>query len=122
MKEVELEKRSIGLNFTDKEECELMVWSPESDSVHLLLNDKKIKLDKDDSGYWSLQTDQLRPGTLYKIVLNGENEFPDPASLSQPEGVHAASMAVDLKKFKWTDHQWKNHQPEDYILYELHTG
>jgi maltooligosyltrehalose trehalohydrolase len=122
MKEVDLLKRNIGLNFNDNGECELVVWSPESDSVHLHVNDKKIKLNKNDLGYWCLKSNEVKPGTRYKIVLNDEKEFPDPASLSQPDGVHGASMAVDLKKFKWTDHKWKNHKLEDYILYELHTG
>ncbi|MGZ5192118.1 MAG: malto-oligosyltrehalose trehalohydrolase, partial [Flavisolibacter sp.] len=122
MKEVDLQKRNIGLNFNDKGECELGVWSPESNNVHLSVNDEKIKLNKNDLGYWSMKTNLVKPGARYKILLNNENEFPDPASLSQPEGVHAASMAIDLKKFNWTDHQWQNHKPEDYIFYELHTG
>lgn len=122
MKEVDLQQRNVGLNFNDKGQCQLSVWSPESASVHLLVNNTKFRLDKNEFGYWTLQTNQVKPGSQYKIVLNDASEFPDPASLSQPEGVHNASMAVDLKKFNWTDQHWKNHQQEDYILYELHTG
>ena len=33
--------------------------------------------------------------------------FPDPASLSQPEGVHGPSEAFDLHSFEWEDKSWK---------------
>jgi maltooligosyltrehalose trehalohydrolase len=49
-------------------------------------------------------------------------DLPDPCSLSQPDGVHGPSRALDLKDFSWTDEHWKNHPLEAYILYELHTG
>jgi maltooligosyltrehalose trehalohydrolase len=122
MKEVDVLKRNIGLNFNEAGECEAVVWNPEADTVHLLVNDKKLPLEKNILGYWSLHTDQIKPADKYKLVLNEKHEYPDPASLSQPEGVHGPSMVVDLKKFQWTDHNWKNHSLEEYILYELHTG
>src|SRR5690606_3439547 len=43
-------------------------------------------------------------------------------SLSQPEGVHGCSMAIDTGNFNWNDEAWKNHALKDYIIYELHTG
>ena len=54
--------------------------------------------------------------------MKGKQEFPDPTSLSQPEGVHGPSQAIDLREFEWSDDNWKNIPLEEYILYELHTG
>ncbi|HEY0898647.1 MAG TPA: malto-oligosyltrehalose trehalohydrolase, partial [Sphingobacteriaceae bacterium] len=60
-------------------------------------------------------------GDQYQFLLDGELR-PDPASLSQPEGVHGPSQAVDLQAFHWADDTWNNIDQENYILYELHTG
>ncbi|WP_229364499.1 malto-oligosyltrehalose trehalohydrolase [Fibrella aestuarina] len=48
--------------------------------------------------------------------------LPDPASLSQPEGVHGLSRAVDTGTFPWEDTGWVNPPLAQYLLYELHTG
>ncbi|HEX8356695.1 MAG TPA: malto-oligosyltrehalose trehalohydrolase, partial [Segetibacter sp.] len=64
----------------------------------------------------------IQPGDLYKIILDGEKELPDPASQSQPEGVHGPSLAVQHHNFKWSDNDWKNLPLEEYVLYELHAG
>ena len=59
---------------------------------------------------------------MYEFLVDGDKEYPDPASLSQPGGVHGASKAIDVTEFPWTDRDWKNIPLENYILYELHTG
>ncbi|HEX4595343.1 MAG TPA: malto-oligosyltrehalose trehalohydrolase [Bryobacteraceae bacterium] len=62
------------------------------------------------------------PGDLYKFVLNGELERPDPVSRSQPQGVHGPSEIVDPRAFVWSDHSWRGIPLRDSIFYELHTG
>ena len=111
-------QRTIGVNFDAQGKAEILVWSPLAEQValHLLNNNEKIPLQKEGYGYWNLQTDKVKPGDRYKFILNGENEYPDPASLSQPEGVHGASVAMDVKSFAWTDGRWKNIPLQDYIL------
>ncbi len=47
---------------------------------------------------------------------------PDPASRFQPDGVHAASQAVDPATFHWTDQAWKGVALRDTVVYELHVG
>ena len=39
--------------------------------------------------------------------LDGGGPFPDPASRSQPEGVHGPSEIVDPRRFAWTDAGWR---------------
>jgi maltooligosyltrehalose trehalohydrolase len=115
--------RTIGVNFNEQGRAEIRVWAPLSEKVGLALRESKttLPLNKEPYGYWRLQTDALHEGDRYKFVVDG-TEYPDPASISQPDGVHGASQAVNIKPFAWTDKQWNNLPLEEYILYELHTG
>lgn len=121
--EINLKKRTIGVNF-NAETAEIKLWAPLAKSAELLLTatNKKYPLKEASYGFWELETDILKPGDLYKFILDGDKELPDPASLSQPESVHGPSQAVDLESFVWTDENWQNHPLENYIFYELHTG
>ena len=123
MTRIDLDKRSVGVNFNSHGEAEIQLWSPFAKTAELLIDDsKKLPLDKQEFGYWSLTTDEIKPGTRYKFILDESRVFPDPASLFQPEGVHGPSEAVDLKAFDWTDQYWSNISLHDYLIYELHTG
>ena len=121
--ELKVEERTHGITFNEKGEAEIGVWAPLQKSVAIsLANNSKLPLIKDEWGYWKASTNKIKPGDLYKVVLDDDKELPDPASLSQPEGVHGHSQAIDLKDFKWTDNQWNNLPLHEYIFYELHTG
>src|SRR5881398_2149592 len=104
---MDVRKEKPGVNFKEGRE-EVIVWSPESRSVELCCHDKKFPLQKNELGYWSLHTNEIKSGDKYTFLLNGEKEFPDPASLSQSEGVHGPSRAFDAAQFKWKDEGWKN--------------
>jgi maltooligosyltrehalose trehalohydrolase len=64
----------------------------------------------------------VRPGDRYRLILNNERERPDPASRSQPEGVHGPSAVVAPDAFDWADHEWRGIDLKQYIIYELHVG
>lgn len=117
-----IHQRTIGVNFTEKGNATVTVWAPKAEQVAIVFSGKKLELQKQELGYWQLQTTEIAPGTKYKFVLNGNTELPDPASLSEPEGVHGSSQAIDITHFAWTDQQWKNIPLHQYIFYELHTG
>jgi len=118
---VNINRRNIGVNFIDTGEAEIVIWSPLAKSVDVFVNEKKISL-SNNFGHWKAVTRDILPGTKYSISVDGQKSLPDPASLSQPDGVHGASAAVDLNKFRWTDTSWRNIPQRDYIIYELHTG
>ena len=58
----------------------------------------------------------------YLYCLDGKIDRPDPASKSQPEGVHRASEVIDDRGFRWGDANWRGLALEDYIIYEIHVG
>ncbi|CAM4125467.1 maltooligosyl trehalose hydrolase [Pedobacter westerhofensis] len=115
-------KRKIGVNFNDAGLAEIRFWSPEAETVELKTEAVTVALEKKELGYWELSGAGIYPGNTYQFLINGETLIPDPASLSQPQGVHGPSEAVDLSAFSWTDQDWKNPELGDYIFYELHTG
>lgn len=127
MGKVDIGKRSLGVNFIQGGQAEVVVWAPTVDYASLIIQGKEeIPLHKGDLGYWKTATDKIKPGDLYKVRLNNKKEVPDPASLSQPEGVHGYSQAIDLNNISVgkgkEENMWKNIPQEAYIIYELHVG
>jgi maltooligosyltrehalose trehalohydrolase len=119
-----INRRSIGVNFTANNEAEILLWAPMANKacIRLLDSNRMLALKKQEFGYWHLHTTQLQPGELYSFVLDEKLELPDPASLAQPGGVHGPSQAVNLNEFQWTDQAWINPPLEEYIFYEVHIG
>jgi maltooligosyltrehalose trehalohydrolase len=90
--------------------------------VHILFPDERIiPLQNDHEEYFAALVHDIQPGARYKYRLNGEAEFPDPASRFQPEGVHGPSEVRDIS-FEWTDSCWFGIPLKDYIFYEIHVG
>ena len=120
---IDVSRRTIGVNFTANGVADVVVWAPEVNDVSIKIEcgNKLIYLEKNIPGFWQTKTHELKPGDRYQFLING-NEYPDPASLSQPDGVHKASQATNLKDFQWGDTNWNNKPLEEYIIYELHTG
>ena len=104
-----------------EDQADVNIWAPLADNVSLVVDSKEIPLYREEEGYWSARGAQLHAGDRYMIRIDGK-EYPDPASLSQPDGVHAASEIIDLEDFQWTDSHWNNLPLQDYIIYELHVG
>jgi maltooligosyltrehalose trehalohydrolase len=61
-------------------------------------------------------------GSRYTFRVDGDREFPDPASQYQPDGVHEASEVVDHTKFEWSDRDFVPPPLNQYVVYELHVG
>lgn len=104
---------------------EFTVWAPEVENVEIDIispHKNSISLVKDELGYWSTEVADVKPGTLYFYNLNKDKQFPDPASQSQPQGVHGPSQVIDHQSFAWSDQSWKGLPLRSMILYELHTG
>ena len=112
------------------------VWAPERKSVEIVVGTAYVgsgfsrtgtetrPLTRDERGYWSGRFEGVLPGARYKYRLDRDDRsvFPDPASRSQPDGVHGPSMVVDPSRFAWTDQAWAPPSLRDLSLYELHVG
>lgn len=96
------------------------VWAPFAKKVEVLTPEAH-EMQREDRGYYSLFVNGIKDRDLYKFRLNDQQEFPDPASRFQPEGVHGPSQVLD-PEFPWTDQKWKGLPLEELVIYEFHVG
>ncbi|NEM98559.1 malto-oligosyltrehalose trehalohydrolase [Pontibacter burrus] len=116
--------REIGAHYVPETGTTFTVWAPEAEQVDVVVHGEKkqtIAMQREAFGYWVGLFEDAKPGTRYSFKLNNEKELPDPASMSQPDGVHDSSEVID-PNYSWTDQNWKNLPLEEYIVYELHVG
>jgi maltooligosyltrehalose trehalohydrolase len=117
-----LNRKTLGVTLADGK-AQILVWAPDAGVVDLVAGDElSIALEKQQRGYWYGESDMLKAGSRYKFRLDADKQLPDPASVSQPEGVHGPSEVIDIQSFSWTDTNWSNLPLDKYIIYELHTG
>jgi maltooligosyltrehalose trehalohydrolase len=79
-------------------------------------------MESEERGYFRLVRPAVPEGQRYAYRLDGGPERPDPASLWQPDGVHAPSAVFRPGDFRWSDAGWKGLPREDLVFYELHVG
>jgi maltooligosyltrehalose trehalohydrolase len=100
------------------------VWAPEAERVDVHMVEPRERLhplSPTARGYHEGIVEDVPPGTLYRYRLDQKEAWPDPASRSQPQGVHGPSEVTD-REFDWSDQAWHGVPLKDFILYELHTG
>jgi maltooligosyltrehalose trehalohydrolase len=65
-------------------------------------------------------------GWQYQFVVQTASaqrlSVPDPASRSNPLGVHGPSVVVDPHAYSWRSKDWRGRAWADAVLYELHIG
>ncbi len=103
------------------------VWAPGRRLVELLLERhgapaRGFVLTPGANGVFEHAIPGARAGDRYRFLLDDEGPFPDPASRSQPDGVHGSSEIVDPAAFRWTDEHWTAPPPSALSIYELHVG
>ncbi len=104
------------------------VWSPDRQSVQVVLVQETQPvavhpLQREEGGYFSDLLPDVRPGQRYFLrVDNDPQDYPDPASNYQPQGVHGPSEVVDHRQFNWTDNAWTGATLRGQVIYEMHVG
>jgi maltooligosyltrehalose trehalohydrolase len=102
------------------------VWAPGSDAVDAVIYGPAAEsvhaLEPEGDGHFSATVPGVTAGARYRYRLDGGSVYPDPASRSQPDGVHGPSEIVDPEAFAWTDQGWSGIALEDLVVYELHVG
>ena len=111
----------IGAEFSP-ERTSFRVWAPSHRRVAIAMADGDHPLSADRDGYFAGSIDGVAPGTTYRIRLDDEPPYPDPASRAQPEGPLGPSQIIDADAFGWTDATWPGVTIEGQVLYEFHVG
>ncbi|MEN6627261.1 MAG: malto-oligosyltrehalose trehalohydrolase [Candidatus Sumerlaeia bacterium] len=104
--------------------CRFTVWAPGAHTVDVHLvspDDRTVAMQPAGDGYFHADAAEVPVGALYYYRLDGGEDRPDPASRSQPRGVHGPSEVIN-QAFPWTDAGWAGPALKDYVIYELHVG
>ncbi|GAA1289584.1 malto-oligosyltrehalose trehalohydrolase [Saccharothrix xinjiangensis] len=96
------------------------VWAPAHERVLVRVDGRDHDMVAGRDGWWHADVPR-EAGADYAFVLDGD-ALPDPRSLWQPNGVHAASRVYDHSAFRWTDSAWTGRGLPGAVIYELHIG
>ena len=116
----------FGAELTPAGHVRFRLWAPAAAGVELVLCEERaarpLPMAATGGGFFELRTAQARPGSLYRFRIDGALEVADPASRSNPQGVHGPSAVVDPGQFLWQDGDWRAPPWPTTVLYELHVG
>jgi maltooligosyltrehalose trehalohydrolase len=102
------------------------VWAPSAIRAELLLHERPYPMHAAQPGWHEVTVPEAGAGSRYKFLLHLEDgtawSVPDPASRSNPDGVHEASSVVDARAHAWRETAWRGRAWADAVLYELHVG
>ncbi len=105
-----------------------VVWAPfhERLTLEVLAADggatRPFVLDRDEHGYHRVTVEDCGPGSRYRYRLPDGTTCADPASRSQPDGVHGPSEVVDLGAYAWGDAGFRAPALADVVISEVHVG
>jgi maltooligosyltrehalose trehalohydrolase len=104
------------------------VWAPAATTLAIRLEpatgrglSRDVPLVPDALGCFAGTIDGVAAGARYTVVVDGA-ALPDPASRSQPDGVHGPSEVIAPAAFRWNVDRWKLPNLDSLVIYELHVG
>jgi maltooligosyltrehalose trehalohydrolase len=102
------------------------LWAPAAHRVDVEIGaegrtTRSIALERLDDGWFEARLDAAA-GSRYAYRIDGGRVVPDPASRSNPDGVHAPGAIVDPHAYAWRDAHWRGRRWTDAVVYELHVG
>lgn len=94
------------------------VWAPRPSVIELQIGDVRhaMQVDPERPGWWISEM-FLQHGDRYGFVLDGAGPFPDPRSMSQPDGVHGLSRCFAQARTGRASLGLRGK-----VLYEMHVG
>ncbi len=121
-----LSSRSQGADILSEGGVRYRTWAP-GKNVAVVVSSaagrevREVSLGKESGGYRSVLDPLGRAGDRYKYRFDG-NDWPDPASRFNPDGVHGEAEVVDPGEYTWGDVGWNAPPLSELVIYELHTG
>jgi maltooligosyltrehalose trehalohydrolase len=121
----------FGTHCLDAGGVAFRLWAPSAQRVELGLREtgepqiapeRWVSMSATGQGWWRLEAPQAGPGSRYRFRIDGGWPFPDPASRSNPDDVHAASEVIDPLAYAWQHPDWRGRPWHEAVIYELHIG
>jgi maltooligosyltrehalose trehalohydrolase len=114
----------LGAVPVDETRTRFAVWAPDRQRVELALSgpDRRVDLPDLGGGYHGAVVDGCATGSRYHYLLDGEGPYADPASRSQPAGVHGPSEVIDLGAYRWGDAAHRPRPLSEHVISEVHVG
>lgn len=116
----------FGASLTGDGQVRFRLWAPGAQRVAVSLaesdSERDLPMQAEPNGWFSLITDQARPGSTYRYRIDEGLRVPDPASRQQVKDVHGPSRVVDPAAWKWQDADWRGRPWQEAVIYELHVG
>lgn len=113
---------TLGATYLGDDRCRFRVWAPlhQRAELHLLTPvERLVALVAQPGGYHEATVAGVPVGSRYLFRFDNGLERPDPASRSQPLGVHGPSEVIPVP---CPTRDWASVRLGDYVVYELHVG
>ena len=104
--------------------AEFRVWAPLARSVGVRVGEHAHALVEEEDGCWAAEV-PASAGDDYRFVLDGRDEWPDPCSRWQPQGVRGPSRLLDTATFGSGSFELApgpGLELDELVIYELHVG
>jgi maltooligosyltrehalose trehalohydrolase len=100
------------------------VWAPRAKKMAVKVNAATLAMNgPDEQGWWRLDAAEAMAGSDYGYLIDDDDKpYPDPRSLSQPNGVHGLSRVYDHNDYHWSDGRFNAPPLASGVIYELHIG
>ncbi|HET8734902.1 MAG TPA: malto-oligosyltrehalose trehalohydrolase [Anaeromyxobacteraceae bacterium] len=97
-------------------------WAPRVGGLAVRVLGRDHAMLGDGEGAWSVEIAGAGHGDDYQLILPDGRALTDPASRSQPAGVHGPSRLFDPGRHAWRHPGFRGLPLEALVLYELHVG
>src|SRR3989442_14639660 len=98
------------------------VGAPRASSLKVKIRGgPSARMSADGDGYYTATLENVGPGARYLYRFPDGRERPDPASLLQPDGVHAPSQVIDLATIAPRS-RGPQHELPRLVFSEIHLG
>jgi len=118
--------QQLGATLITDSATHFRVWAPDRRNIAVEIDNGESQisqeLQKGAEGYFTGVVPDAAANARYQYRLDGGAARPDPASRSQPDGVHGPSQIIDPRGFPWSDQNWPGVVKRDLVIYELHVG